>query len=196
MAASKEKPLTKLIKLIITKHKPLYGLLVIVGLVGPLLLPLAERRIKADEKALLVGGAWPTFRWAGDTCVSETPHTHTLTHTHTRTHVHTHTHQHVTPPSRQSDTLGQGLQLAAAAHALQHEATHSPTSMAELVEAYMGGMGLEAYSSEVPPPQQTNASSPCINLHAILRSPLGDGKESILIVTPVALTHGERAIAA
>jgi hypothetical protein len=31
----------------------------------------------------------------------------------------------------------------------------------------------------------------CTTLHAVLRSPLGDGKESLVIATPAALTQGE-----
>jgi hypothetical protein len=58
----KQKPIAKLIGLVLAHAEPLFWLLVFAGFLGPFFLPLVERRIKFDEKSLLLGAAHPTFR--------------------------------------------------------------------------------------------------------------------------------------
>lgn len=67
-----------------------------------------------------------------------------------------------------------------AAHA--HEAMVNGSYTGQLLQR-MSDMELEGYSSAGP-------ASNCSTLHTILRSPLSDGKESVLVVTPVALSQG------
>lgn len=62
-AAPAKKPLIRLLDAAIDRAWPLTLLLVALGYVGLLLLPLAERPIKFDEKSLSVGMARPTLTW-------------------------------------------------------------------------------------------------------------------------------------
>lgn len=57
-----ERPIARMLRVLITKADKLSVLLTLAGLLGLLLLPLTERRAKFDEKSLLVGAAVPTFR--------------------------------------------------------------------------------------------------------------------------------------
>lgn len=99
-----------------------------------------------------------------------------------------------------------GKAIAEHVHAAQHaprSAGHH-TQLLSLLKAHMESMSLEAYTSfggllpQQPTPAGSghganaaaNSSRSCTNLHGILRSPLGDGKESIVLVTPMALTIG------
>lgn len=63
MPPKRKKPLAALLELITRRAQPLTALLLASGLVWLLLLPLAERRVKMDEKSLMVGAAVPTLRW-------------------------------------------------------------------------------------------------------------------------------------
>eukprot|EP00798_Chlamydomonas_sp_ICE-L_P003478 gene3479-13539_t len=54
----------------------------------------------------------------------------------------------------------------------------------------MEGMGLEVYVSHF---DMEGGLSQCTNVHAILRAPRGDGKESLVVVTPIDFSSGQRS---
>ena len=62
MPAKRKKPLAALLDFITQRAQALTALLLVSGLVWLLLLPLGERRVKMDEKSLMVGAAVPTLR--------------------------------------------------------------------------------------------------------------------------------------
>lgn len=62
MPAKRKKPLAALLDFITQRAQALTALLLVSGLVWLLLLPLGERRVKMDEKSLMVGVAVPTLR--------------------------------------------------------------------------------------------------------------------------------------
>jgi hypothetical protein len=61
---AKQKPIARLIGVVLAHSEPLFWLLIVAGLLGPFFLPLVERRIKFEEKSLLLGAAHATFRCA------------------------------------------------------------------------------------------------------------------------------------
>jgi hypothetical protein len=85
------------------------------------------------------------------------------------------------------------MQLAAEVHTAHYSA--STHSIVDMLHSHMQSMGLEVYTSYAGLMNRgathTNNSISCTNIHAIQRSPTGDGKEALVLVTPVALTRGE-----
>lgn len=61
----KQKPLVVLLDKIVQHAGILSAVLAIVGLLGPLAMPLLERPIHFEEKSLLPGSAHAQFRYAG-----------------------------------------------------------------------------------------------------------------------------------
>lgn len=81
-------------------------------------------------------------------------------------------------------------------------ATYGTPGFVEEVESAMRQLGLESYQSSFFEPSSdlfegwpgkraaSPTAYPCTNLHGILRSRRGDGKEAIVIVTPMQLSLG------
>jgi hypothetical protein len=87
-----------------------------------------------------------------------------------------------------------GVALAEAAHRVSYEQptapanTSAPGHLIHLLISQLQSLDLEVYGSRAG--CMSSHDTCCTNLHAILRAPVGDGKESMVIVTPSNLTTG------
>jgi hypothetical protein len=71
--ADKKRLLTRLLDAVIIRADALTALMLLVGLLGLATLPLHERRVKAEEKSLMIGGARSTLR-SDNPCEPVCPH--------------------------------------------------------------------------------------------------------------------------
>jgi hypothetical protein len=84
-----------------------------------------------------------------------------------------------------------GVAVAEAAHQASYQQARTAgneSALVQLLTSQLEGLGLEVYESSAGCTSLHEFC--CTNLHAILRSPLGDGKESLVIVTSMNLTTG------
>lgn len=91
--------------------------------------------------------------------------------------------------------VGQPALRAAAAFANTSAALHGTPALRQHVRAALEALGLDVSEHQFePPPGGTVAAShssarlACTNLHAVLRSKRGDGREALLLATPLALS--------
>jgi hypothetical protein len=182
--APKRKPLDRLLDVLVERAGALSLLLVVAGIAGFAALPLLERNISFDENALLAGSARPTIRCAADANPSPTGQLGIRGESEREA-------PPCTPPPPPATRRSHSPDAFAAATALAGALTpHFQTpAYLDRLESALTAAGLEVYRQPfaVRPPGRPGAELRCGRLHAILRSPRGDGKEGVVLVTPVNL---------
>jgi hypothetical protein len=160
------------------------ALLCLLGVLGLALLPLLERRIEFDENALLAGSARPTIRCVG-VCVGGvggvlccTAHSQPTTHPPALTH----------PPATHNSYAVPSALDAGRAFADGLRPTFFSFAFSTALQAALSAGGLEV-SNHTFSSSGSGGSLSCVNVHAVVRSPRGDGKEALVLVTPINHQH-------
>eukprot|EP00878_Enallax_costatus_P015128 GHUV01015840.1.p1 GENE.GHUV01015840.1~~GHUV01015840.1.p1 ORF type:complete len:232 (+),score=58.57 GHUV01015840.1:1366-2061(+) len=157
---SQRKSLSILLDAVIARSSLVSAVLIVVGTLGLVAVPLLERSISFDENALLAGSANPTIR-------TKSPNAYQL-----------------------------GKQFASSLHS----STFTPSFTRQLQQQLKQQLGLQVSNytftvSNYPSSSSSSSSGSshraadgqvqCTNVHTVLESRRGDGKEALALVTPI-----------
>jgi hypothetical protein len=190
-ASSKpQRPLERLTGRLLDRANALSLLLLAAGVLGFAALPLLQRRISFDENALLAGSSRPTIRWV---------HGHRQRADGARASAAAPAARLPPSPGRQptarpapdpahSERSPEAF-TAAAQLAAGLEPHFRTPRFGEQLRRALRKAGLEAYEQPFSVTCRGGGGGElrCSNWHAVLRSPRGDGKEALVLVTPVTL---------
>ena len=172
------KPLLRLLNGAVDRAKPLSLVLLVLGTLGALCLPLASKQIFFDENALNIGSSRAYIKYDhiatrrhNQPFLQPTPRQKPIVHIE-RFQCH-----------RESQALVDAQQLrrsflAAARNGTAFAAAHAAMEQLSLDIAWQPVSGQSL-------PKSGGPSGACATLHGILRAPRGDGKEALVLVTPL-----------
>ncbi|GAX79694.1 hypothetical protein CEUSTIGMA_g7135.t1 [Chlamydomonas eustigma] len=186
----KKKPLPVLIDALITRSDQVTYFLVILGILGLATLPLQERKVKVDEKSLLIGGAKSTLRSESQFAVQQGLDALKIFND----------DFHIGQKSFNLNLFNAIESMGLEGYLSEYKPAPSlyKSLLAKASFTNFPSMHEKAIMEQRPKHESDSPSSfnittsegcPCV--HGILRSQRGDGKEAIVLVTPMHLSHKE-----